>query len=383
MAPEGGTVSAGPSVTLPPRQVPALDGFRALSILLVVASHAGLDRVVPGGLGVTVFFVVSGFLIGWQLSAEAERTGGVDLRGFYLRRVFRLVPALAAYCALCVVVLLLLGQPVPGARLAAALLYVSNYLVIFGTGAADDPFAITWSLAIEEHFYLVFPFLVLLCARRPGRLLPLGLLAMAAALAWRTVLVRACGGPVTPPWSLCGVDMAHGVAGIQRIYYATDTRFDAMAAGVAAVVAARRRLLPRWLFGRATLPAAGLLLLGTLLARDPAYRDTLRYTLQELCIAAMLLAVSFGPDTALNRVLASRPLVGLGRLSYSLYLYHWGVALLLAGAVGPVGVERPALLAAYLVASLLLAAGSFRFVEQPFLRLRRRFGSHAPSGLAT
>ena len=333
----------------------------------------------------TVFFVVSGFLIGWQLTAEAERTGRVDLRLFYARRVFRLVPALVAYCALCVLVLLLLGQPVPGARLAAALLYVSNYLVVFGTGAADDPFAITWSLAIEEHFYLVFPLLVLLCARRPVLLLPLGVLAMAAALAWRMALVRACGGSMTSlgaPWSLCGVGPGGGVAGLPRIYYASDTRFDAMASGVAAIVAARRGVLPKWLLARAAPLVAGLLLLATLLVRDAAFRDTLRYTVQELCVAALLAAVAFGPGTVLSRVLASRPLVVLGRLSYSLYLYHWGVALLLAGSFGPVGLRRPGLVVAYLGASLFLAAASFRLVEQPFLRLRRRFGSHAPSGLA-
>ena len=111
--------------------LPVLDGFRAVSILLVVFSHADLGNIVPGGLGVTVFFVISGFLITRQMIAEIVSTGGFSFGAFYLRRFFRLAPALLLYLAMFTSLFLLLGAHMTGWQIASGIFYVANYYHIF------------------------------------------------------------------------------------------------------------------------------------------------------------------------------------------------------------------------------------------------------------
>jgi peptidoglycan/LPS O-acetylase OafA/YrhL len=138
--------------------IPALDGIRALSILLVFAGHQGLDKIIPGGVGVTIFFFLSGFLITNILFAEHRKAGRISLRNFYIRRLLRLYPALLFMLGTFTVYLTCTGQAFTGSELLSALFYFENYHRLYVDPEAAH-FWILWSLAIEEHFYLVFPFL--------------------------------------------------------------------------------------------------------------------------------------------------------------------------------------------------------------------------------
>jgi len=139
------------------RHVPELDGIRAIAVALVMASHAGLYGKVPGGFGVTMFFFLSGYLITSLLRVEFMKTARVDFRAFYLRRALRIMPPL--YITLIILTLLaplgIFGKAVNWAAVPWDYLFLSNYSPLWGqTGGLPSPL---WSLAIEEHFYLLFP----------------------------------------------------------------------------------------------------------------------------------------------------------------------------------------------------------------------------------
>jgi peptidoglycan/LPS O-acetylase OafA/YrhL len=347
---------------------PALDGIRGLAIVGVLMLHStiwgAMPSVLPGGnLGVTVFFVLSGYLITTLLLREHERTGGIDLRAFYLRRTARLLPGLLVLLPVYVIVfsrqqsawqLVLLVGPV--------LLYLSSFVqAIWG---AMGPLAWTWSLSVEEHFYAFWPWALrsLLngrADRRPGarawlRRHPLGL--------------AACGAVVM----ICvAVGLRIYLAGSFRwdtfAYYATPTRLDALACGcLAALLGHRyRRPLP-WLAGWAALAIVGWCY------ANPDYTigsDALNLYGLPLCeVAACVLIVSVvnRPDGLLARALSFRPLVHLGAISYGLYLWNllpgqtW--TLILGRHAGTAGTV--ALFAIMFVAVEL----SYRYLERPVLR---------------
>lgn len=156
--------------------IPSLDGLRAVAIMIVFLSHAGLSHVVPGLFGVTIFFFLSGYLITTLLRMECERDGGANLRQFFLRRTLRILPPF--YLVLGAIALLgsigfLSGSWQPEA-LAAQALFAANYWEIFG-GVQPPGTEVLWSLAVEEHFYLVFPFFIsacVVCCQRAAASLP-------------------------------------------------------------------------------------------------------------------------------------------------------------------------------------------------------------------
>src|SRR5258706_2312333 len=172
--------------------IPALDGFRAISIALVVVSHADLANVVPGGLGVIVFFVISGFLITRQMIAEIEATGDLGFGNFYLRRIFRLAPALLVYLALFSSLLLALGAHITWWHVASGVFYIANYYHIFIGYPPSNPNPILWSLSIEEHFYLIAPVVVFLFRRNLPHLLRLLIPLLLLAPLWRLCVYEPC-----------------------------------------------------------------------------------------------------------------------------------------------------------------------------------------------
>ena len=368
--------------------IPALDGLRAVSILLVVLSHAGLGRIVPGGLGVTLFFGISGFIITRLLLAEWQAWGRIDLPAFYLRRVLRLYPALLADVAAAGLVLLALGRPPGLAELGTALFYGANYHILFAGYAepapgVPHPFVILWSLAVEEHFYLIFPALLLL-GLRLRLLLPLLLAGCALSLGWRLVLQAAClGGGVGaggPEPGLCGVAPAW------RLYMATDTRLDAMLYGCALAWLCHprpgREGPPAWLRHPALAGLAAAALLASLAWRDPAFRETGRHAVQSLAIALGLGALLFSPALGLaRRLLAWPPLLLLGRASYVVYLFHW-LALVVACLILEVPLRDGPYPPLWYLLTLALTVGPVALVhgliERPLVRLRRRLRPAGP-----
>jgi peptidoglycan/LPS O-acetylase OafA/YrhL len=306
------------------------------------------------------FFFLSGYLITTLLRLEAEHTGKVDLRGFYLRRVFRIFPPFYTVLALA------LGLAAVGVlrgpdNLSAwpyQVLHLTNYYIIqagWWNGLAPGTW-VYWSLAVEEHFYLGFPFLYLLLRNAPRRRQALVLWALCAVvLAWRC-------------WLVFGLHASH-----ERLYVATDTRVDSILFGCALALWGNPALDPTpvsdrgWL--RGWLPAGLGLLLLSVVIRNPQYEQTLRYTLQGIALTPLFIVAVRYPDWGAIRFLNHRVMRLLGMLSYSLYLLHTPV---IHGVQQ--WIHAPALAQGSLamIICFLGALGMFYAVEMPSARLRKR-----------
>ena len=343
---------------------PALDGVRGLAIAIVVSFHAfGWPR--QGTLGVDLFFVLSGFLITTLLLEEHEALGRIGIRRFYARRARRLLPALLALLAPFLLLALVtaartgsLGSPV-FLGLASALTYTSNIAVAVDPSAVPAGMVHLWSLAAEEQFYIVWP-LVLVALMRAGGARLLGralvVLLLLAVVYRLQLLVRG--------------------ASIERLYYGPDTHADSLLAGCAFGCYFTRWRVPlgitfsRW--AREVLIGVALVLILTaavLLGSVPqrfAYEMQLVPTVFAL-VAGVFIVCAAGGETAVAKGLSFRPIVFLGRISYSIYLWHLPVLVALAGVQREIGVRTIVAVAL----TVVLATCSWRFIEVPFL-LRRR-----------
>lgn len=325
---------------------PDIDGLRAVAVLAVLAFHFQVPGLAGGFVGVDIFFVISGYLIGTLLLDELARTGRVSLTRFYLRRFRRIAPAWMVLCAVVMAAgyLLLLPHDLRelGKSVVATTVFAANIQFYRGAGyfdgAADEkPLLHMWSLAVEEQFYLVLP-LLLLALWRWRRVGP-GLLLVAAGSFAACVAMTRHDHPAAffllpfRGWELlAGVLLARG-----RVALTGGTAQLAAWAG-AALIAGSVVLMP----GGAAFPGA--------VAAFPV-------------AGAALLIASGRADTPLRRLLTARPMVAVGLISYSLYLWHWPLIAfgrLVWGDEPPTGL-RPALA----LASFLLAFLSWRWVEQP------------------
>jgi peptidoglycan/LPS O-acetylase OafA/YrhL len=348
--------------------IPSLDGVRAISVLIVVFGHSGLQALVPGGLGVTIFFFLSGYLISTLLLTEHERTGGINIANFYARRVFRLMPPLivSLVAAYGLTYSGLLAGGITAKGLAAQLLYFANYYGLFFDPGNTIPegTGILWSLAVEEHFYIFYPLLMSLllgCALRPrtiGALL--GILCI-AVLAWRIHLVHAPGFFT------------------DRTYYASDTRIDSIAYGCILALTMKAVRQPRrsgsmspaqWTL----LAVAAGALLFTLLYRDPTFRETARYSVQGLALMPFFyFAIRFA-DNRLFQYLNTPWAMTLGTYSYTIYLIHYVIIQTIEKNLPAIAAKPYILFPIALLISTAYAAAVARFIEPYFKKLRRRFG---------
>ena len=359
------------------RRLRPLDGIRALAVLAVLAAHAGITFLPGGFVGVDVFFVLSGFLITSLLYDELVTTGRINLGGFWTRRARRLLPAaLVMIVAVVAASQIFIPDSVAGLRgdsIAAALwsgnwrwaLQGTNY---FAQGATPSPLQHTWSLAVEEQFYLIWPLLRLACrAGSRRRLLVLSVAGVAASALATYVLAR--------------------VASPGRVYFGTDTRAQELLVGAALAAL----LAPTWRW-RATTPrgkrspqlaarkALPLLLSGCGLAAltgiavnaDGApseFRDGL-LLVTALAAAALVAGVVLDSGQPVARMLSTPLLVGIGRISYGLYLWHWPVYLALDGE--RTGLHGFMLAALRVAVTFVLAGASFVLIERPAQRVRVR-----------
>ncbi len=341
--------------------LPALDGIRAICIFLVFAGHQGFDKIIPGGVGVTVFFFLSGFLITNLLFAEQRKSGHISLRNFYMRRLLRLYPALLLMLASLTFYLTCTGQAFARSELLSALFYFENYHRLYIDPGADR-FWILWSLAIEEHFYLVFPFLFAgLVSKRKL------LLLTTAALVLLSLLLRLY------------TSLAYGLSYFSEMStaYLTHNRFDSILTGCLASMLlhgpAKEKLL-RLAADYRVYSFALVLLLFTIIYRDAFFRQTFRYSLQGLSLLVLVPPVLYAKKYQLiNRLLSVPALVFAGKLSYSIYLFHW-VSLAVFTHLGLVP-ATPLWIAGNAALTLILSLVSYYGVEQRFLQLRHRFGS--------
>jgi len=344
------------------RYWPALDGLRSVAVLIVLAAHAGVPYPRSGGVGVDLFFVLSGFLITGILSGEASATGRISLRDFYARRFLRLAPALVMVCAGVLFAAVIVGDPLPLGQVGVALTYTANWaraLFDYDLGALDH----CWSLAIEEQYYLVWPLVV-----------------------WG--LERSVKGDFRKGWILVGFALLTavyrfamvGTYSAERIYFGLDTHLDGLVLGSALsyfVRAARgdRGRLERFAgvlsYGLVPMAIAGLLAIMHLLTWEYPWMGRLGFFLVAGAGMVLVADLVWSPLSWLAPMLSVAPAVYLGRISYGLYLYHFPIYR---------GVERglpdapfPVALGVKLALTLLVAALSFHLFEVRFLRLKRRF----------
>ena len=334
---------------------PALDGLRGTAVLLVMASHIGLTGFGSGGWpGVTLFFVLSGFLISTLLLEERAATGGVRLRAFYFRRACRLFPALAAFVVIVGGAQILSGAPKIGTVLVGIVLYYSNW--DFVRGIAVAPMAHVWSLAIEEQFYIVWPGLLLAgLAITKGRLKMI-LIGLAIGIIASTVLRL----------------VLFDISGYSRAYYGTDTRADALLLGCALAVVfhSGRILSPSRLFA---IVAALVIFVISWPPYLPQYNGPEMLGLTAGALASVVLVALAA--TKGSRILELRPLVLTGRISYGLYLWHVPILGVSSVAFADVFGHDPSFrwhVVVFFVMSFAAAIVSWYVVESPIQRWGRR-----------
>jgi len=340
--------------------IPSLDGMRAIAFFIVFVAHAQPFKALPGGFGVTIFFFLRGYLITSLLREEARKTATISLKGFYLRRVLRIFPP----CYLTVVFVSTLAATgvlynrESYASLVSAFLYFSNYWNILGWGNLPAGLGILWSLAVEEHYYLLFPILYWWFVRRA-----MDRKRQAA------VLVALCLGALA--WRCYRTLVWH--SSWENIYEGTDTRFDSILAGCVLAIVANSRLGDRvqWLTRHASALAwAGAILIGACFAyRNPLFRDTVRYSLLEIGLMPIFFYVTLPQTNFVTRCLEWRGLRHLGQLSYTMYLIHhtlfhhfyhyYRPSLLLAGGI--------------LLLTIGYAQAMRMCVELPIQRMRSRW----------
>lgn len=353
---------------------PELDGIRAIAVIAVVAFHSYVVIALFGGgwLGVDVFFVLSGYLITALLLAENTRTGTLDLRSFWVRRLLRLFPALLV--ALTIGVFFYPVLSADGTLLGylrtvgASVSYLEN--LIFGlTGNEVGKFGHTWSLAVEMQFYLLWPPVLLWLLRRRAALTTWILGGIVVSY----VLVVLQSGPEDGRFSVA--------------YYMPWTRaYELLAGALVAVLLARRTGTPstaeprRW---TGWLIMVGLGLVFLVAATYSIYTDSRVLTWESPLVAALtaLLLVHLAEvrTSGVGALLAWAPLVWIGKVSYGIYLFHYPVLWVLRDH--GIGTEHASV--AFVLGlgiSTVLAAASFYVVEQPVLRLKRRF-SPAPAAV--
>lgn len=352
---------------------PELDGLRGLSILLVFVSHYGLP-IMPGAFGVTIFFFVSGFLITrlLQTELEVEATGKIAYAKFYMRRFLRLAPALLVFIVFFATLWLCLFDVFMPSSISAAIFYYFNYHEIFAE-EVFRPYGVLWSLAIEEHFYLIFPVVFVLLKGCSRQLVKALISIITIALVWRFCVFFWINSGQSD-WSFVYLKKA------------SDTRMDAIAFGCLLAVMASYEGTKGLLQQIQTIKfgIAGMLLVLIGLAFKLPYwseiplihgfQYTLRYSFTGVGLFLLLNFMLFSDKAHQCRALLARPfLVYIGKISYSLYLWHR--AILVTVATLYPNIPRTNLYIVCGFISLIVASLSYHLIELKFLALRRKFGS--------
>ena len=344
--------------------IPGLDGMRAIAVLIVMIAHVGFAHIIPGGFGVTVFFFISGFLITRLLLAEIEKDGQIGLKNFYIRRFLRLLPALYFMLIMTYAGLTFLGaRPGAGETFAAAT-YTMNYYDLWLTSqghAQVGPWGHLWSLAVEEHFYLLFPLVLIFFRKNLNRALWACGAICALVLGWR----------LTAHYGLSLPD--------KHTYAATDARLDSIVYGCFFSLFMHLRPNSNWLkriTGIVPLAGAAGLILVSFLIRDDGFRQTLRYSLQGIALLIFFRNLYFLPLLSwTSKILEWRPMAWTGKISYGLYLWHIPIALYFDQYTS-LSYGAPTYILAVFATTYAICWFSYQYVEKPVVALRRKFGSH-------
>jgi peptidoglycan/LPS O-acetylase OafA/YrhL len=351
--------------------IPGLNTLRAISVLLVMFSHYGFGKMIPGALGVTIFFFISGFLITTLAMNEVSVSGKFNLRQFWVRRFLRLHPELIVFIFVSGFGLAAITSFPREIDFIAGLFYFSNYyhlLSVLNAGDLNFRWPHLWSLAVEEHYYLFYPLLFSFFFYKPKLFARLLLAITVVALIWRIVIIT----------------FSHNG---EYTYEATDARIDSIIFGCLCslllwwpnksqkLVSGHRKLLP--------LALGGTLIFFSLVFRDSFFRETWRYSIQGVALTLIFVGIFSGKEQ--SDVLAHKlehPLAKLmGQLSYAAYLWHFDFLILseklIANKLESLSFFWRLLNAFLLIlCTFAVAYVSRRLIEMPILRFRRKLGSH-------
>jgi peptidoglycan/LPS O-acetylase OafA/YrhL len=363
-----------------------LDGLRGLAVIAVLLYHGGVSWANGGFVGVEVFFVLSGFLITSLLVVEWRKSSTIALGAFWARRARRLLPALFCMVAVIGIYYAIEGptKAIPGLKQdgIATLLYVSNWHQIaagasyFAASGPVSPFEHTWSLAIEEQFYIFWPVLVLGALRLTARLTSAGRLSQRRSL--HTLLAISVTGAVAS-----AVEVAllfDGGRGLNRVYYGTDTQASSLLIGASLAIGlniylrrparSRRPAAPpgRGLCGVAAVGLLAVLVMMDFANGSSAWLYPLGLVGLDLAVVVVIAAVVLQPASFVGRILSLRPLCAIGLISYGLYLWHFPLYQWLD--TSSTGVSGTTLLLLRLTVTMAVSVCSFVLIEQP-IRQRR------------
>jgi peptidoglycan/LPS O-acetylase OafA/YrhL len=341
-----------------PGYIPYLDGLRAVSILMVMAAHFGFGNIIPAGFGVTIFFFISGFLITRLLFVEKEKSplNKISIPEFYVRRSFRIFPALAFSILAVVTVYISLGVKIPPIELFAAFFFFQNYLInaLHAAGHLPVlPLNSLWSLAVEEHFYIFWPFLFSIFSKNVKTFAKLVGLALFVCLAWRVIWIY----------------VLHNAP--LYCYYATDTRADSILYGsMMSILCMQPNLGHKILKATSNWLYIGLaILVSSFVIKDEAMRQSFRYTLQGIGLFLVFSGLLFSNKHKILKSVLEHPVSRfVGRISYSLYLWHFALFHIFEKTLA---INHTQLVLLSTVVSFALATFSYYCVETPLINFRK------------
>ena len=356
------------------KYLPSIDSLRALAVLAVIIYHVDVNYLPGGFLGVDLFFVLSGYLISSLIIKEYRKTGSLNLYNFYIRRARRLLPAVYFMITVGLVVMVLFNEVLLRKSHLDAIfgyIYSSNWWYIFhkldyfDSFGAQSPFKHLWSLAIEEQFYMIFPLLFLLINRKKKSKdgtykLNKNFLYVVVGL----ILV-----------SLIAHILLFDINNISRIYFGTDTRaFSLLVGVVGAILYPMERLYakvtPQQNMVYSVVSLLSIATLITVMIYTSEYNTWLyRGGFLLVAILGLIVIISSGKQhTLMSRLLSFKPVVFIGKISYSLYLWHFPV-LVLTTPVSEIGNPNIIFVVLRVILTFALAIASYVFVETPIRKL--------------
>ena len=356
------------------KYLPSIDSLRALAVLAVIIYHVDVNYLPGGFLGVDLFFVLSGYLISSLIIKEYRKTGSLNLYNFYIRRARRLLPAVYFMITVGLVVMVLFNEVLLRKSHLDAIfgyIYSSNWWYIFhkldyfDSFGAQSPFKHLWSLAIEEQFYMIFPLLFLLVNRKKKSKdgtykLNKNFLYVVLGL----ILV-----------SLIAHILLFDINNISRIYFGTDTRaFSLLVGVVGAILYPMERLhakvTPQQNMLYSVVSLVSIATLITVMIYTSEYNTWLyRGGFLLVAILGLIVIISSGKQhTLMSRLLSFKPVVFIGKISYSLYLWHFPV-LVLTTPVSEIGNPNIIFVVLRIILTFVLATASYVFVETPIRKL--------------
>ena len=345
--------------------VPELDGLRGIAIIAVMLFHFKIPFIEGGFLGVDIFFVLSGFLITSLFIQEFDKLGRVNLRFFYMRRVLRLGPALICmllvFCLVGFVVLSKEKAIENSIDALISLVYLSNWTRAFMLHPPDF-LGHTWSLSIEEQYYILWPvvLLVLLRTMRDRKYIVL-IAALVGLISWLLRFYLAmCGAPV------------------ERLYNGLDTRADALMVGcVLGILISsglvnenRRKLLLKWLMVIAPCSMVGVFSFFIFARWQDQEMYLFGFLIIELLTAALILDILVNRRSIIAKILSARWLIWVGSISYGLYLWHYPIYRMLFA----MKFDELTIVWVGMLMTFSIATCSYYFLERPMLKLKKYYG---------